>query len=511
MFLQSIRWRLPLTYAGIAFVAAVILGIALLATLRGYYGEREREHLENNARAISQTVREMQAFNMPQDEVNAQLRNLAFIMQARVRMLDEHETVIADSGTPLKFLSITYSDATLVETDFDGAVPATRVDAPMMITVPTALPFGDIAPISMTSPGEEMSFFAVSSTPFGFDLAGEVTTGVVSDQVARLPIYDLDGQLSGYVELSEGASFGSHIVGNVAMALVFASVIALVIAAFIGWVVSRQITTPLLALTEGAQRMARGDLHMRVRLSSRGELGALANTFNDMAAQVEGTITALRRFVADAAHELHTPLTALHTDLELAATETNAARQTLYARRAYDQVRRMEALTDNLLNLSRIESKTNGASFQRVDLVRLIREFIEVYASRAEQVGLNLMLAIPDSPLYVCGDETQLRRAFGNLLDNAIKFTPEGGIVELKLERVHDRVRITVSDTGVGIPPDDLPYLFQRFHRGRNAHHCSGSGLGLAIIRAIIDLHHGEIAVQSVPGDTRFVLQLPTG
>jgi signal transduction histidine kinase len=138
-----------------------------------------------------------------------------------------------------------------------------------------------------------------------------------------------------------------------------------------------------------------------------------------------------------------------------------------------------------------------------------VRELSETYASRAEQAGVNFALNVPEGALTVRGDDLQLRRAVGNLLDNAIKFTPEGGTVVVSAARKDHCVTITVNDTGIGIPADDLPGLFSRFHRARNANTYPGSGLGLAIIRAIVDAHHGGISVDSAPGATRFVIQLP--
>lgn len=532
MFPQSIRWRLPLTYAGIAFIAALILGIALLATLRGYYAERERLHLTDNAHAILDTVQRLRALHAGDAAIAEQLRSLAFIMQTRVRILDADTRIVTDTGSPATILSIaTWNHDLFVDSAFEaGPEPGLRLSvesgvppegvalsrAGSMTLTDAPLPLESFprTDAPLFSAGGEMSqdvvMFAVASTPYGFDLAGEVTPGGISDQVVRLPMRNAIGMLTGYIELSEGASLGSHIVGNVAGALVFAGVVALVIAAIIGWFASRRITDPVLALTNGAEQMARGKLNSRVRVAAKDEFGTLATTFNEMAAQVEATITALRRFVADAAHELHTPLTALRADLELAATETDPARQIEYVRRAHAQVRRLEMLTNNLLDLSRLESKTRSAPFRPVNVAQLVRELSEAYASRAEQVGVGFALDLPDAPLIVVGDELQLRRAIGNLLDNAIKFTPEGGTVALGVARADQRVTVTVNDTGIGIPADDLPGLFSRFHRGRNAAAYPGSGLGLAIIRAIMDAHHGDIRVASIPGSTRFTLLLPT-
>jgi signal transduction histidine kinase len=354
-----------------------------------------------------------------------------------------------------------------------------------------------------------LTSFPVAATPFGFDLVGGRTIGVRSDQSVRLPLNDFSGALSGYIELSEGASFGSEIIQNVTVALIFAEGIAIVIAALVGWFISRQISRPVLSLTVGAEQMARGDHAARVRVAGRDEFGKLAHTFNEMAEQVEVTIASLRRFVADAAHELHTPLTALHADLELAATDSHESRRLAYIARARTQAHLLELLTNNLLDLSRLESKSRPASFHPVDVTRLVQDLSEVAASRAEQMNQQFKVEAPETPVFVTGDEMQLRRAVINLLDNAIKFTPEGGTVGVAVQRTGSNVNIVVNDTGIGIPADDLPQLFSRFHRGRNANNYPGSGLGLAIIRAIVDGHRGQIEVRSVPGDTRFTMQLP--
>ncbi|MBK9746028.1 MAG: HAMP domain-containing histidine kinase [Chloroflexi bacterium] len=531
MLPQSIRWRLPLTYVGIAFIATLILGAALLATLRGYYANRERLHLEDNAVVISETVQLLRSTNRSSTEIAEQMRSLSFLMQARVRILDTAGNVVTDSGSPPTLLSLGTTETMLANpAPFDGTYVAGGIGQIIVEAAPSGdvmplidMEYTEAVPVDTMVPARALSLvqsdvsighqdvitFAVSSTPYGFDLAGEVTPGVTSDQMVRLPIQTDDGTLNGYVELSEGAGFGAHIIESVATALVYAGGLALVIAALIGWLASRQITDPVLALTAGAGHMAQGQLHTRVDSKARGELGALATTFNEMAAQVEATVTALRRFVADAAHELHTPLTALRADLELAATETNPVQQTAYIRRAHAQVHRLEVLTNNLLDLSRLEAKTRSTPFQPVDLAQLVRELSETYASRAEQAGVNFALNVPEGALTVRGDDLQLRRAVGNLLDNAIKFTPEGGTVVVSVARKDHCVTITVNDTGIGIPADDLPGLFSRFHRARNANTYPGSGLGLAIIRAIVDAHHGGISVDSAPGATQFVVQLP--
>jgi two-component system sensor histidine kinase MprB len=228
-----------------------------------------------------------------------------------------------------------------------------------------------------------------------------------------------------------------------------------------------------------------------------------------MADRVEETITTLRRFVADAAHELHTPLTALRTNLELAG-ETKQTDQQGFINRAHGQVERLENLTRDLLDLSRFEARAVEMELVPLDLTVLLQEIGEIYASQAEQVGLSFSLQLSNESMTILGSESQLRRAIGNLLDNALKFTPEGGAISLGLRRRPGtaQLELWVEDTGIGIPPDDLPQLFSRFHRGRNAAAYPGSGLGLAIVKVIVEAHGGQVMAENTNQGARFTVQL---
>jgi signal transduction histidine kinase len=283
-----------------------------------------------------------------------------------------------------------------------------------------------------------------------------------------------------------------------------AGAVAVALAAVAGWFASRRISAPLLALTTVTARMAEGDLAARADVDQRDEFGGLADSFNRMAGRVEGTVVTLRQFVSDAAHEIHTPLTALRTNLELAPQDE-------FVVQAQAQVARLEGLTRGLLDLSRIEAREPSAARAPVPLLSLVREVAETYASQAEQAGLGFELDLPDAPVVVPGDAGQLQRAFANLLDNAIKFTPPGGTVTAGLRRKGEQVELWVEDTGIGIPADDLVDLFGRFHRGRNAAAYPGSGLGLAIVKAIAEAHGGEAGGENTARGARFAVWLPAG
>ena len=225
-----------------------------------------------------------------------------------------------------------------------------------------------------------------------------------------------------------------------------------------------------------------------------------------MAEQVESTVQTLGRFVGDAAHGLQTPLTALRSYLELASSEPHAPKREEYLTQAQAQMRRLQTLVTDLLQLSKLEHP--DARPARFDLAQTLRREAEVYASQAEQAGLRFALRVPDQPLMLTGQEPQLRLAVGNLLENALKFTASGQIT-VRLEQRGQQARLTVEDTGPGIPPEDLPHVFERFYQGRSAGAYGGSGLGLAIVQAVAAAHGGRVTAENAAVGARFHLSLP--
>ncbi|MCH7800481.1 MAG: HAMP domain-containing histidine kinase, partial [Chloroflexi bacterium] len=231
-------------------------------------------------------------------------------------------------------------------------------------------------------------------------------------------------------------------------------------------------------------------------------------SFNDMAQRVESTVSALQRFVGDAAHQLLTPLTALRTDLDTLRQDPDAPNRDALMARASAQLDRLQELSDGLLDLSRLEAG-GGEQRSAVDLNTLISGVGETFASRAEQADLEFSLNMESQPSTVQANESQLRQAVGNLIDNAIKFTLPGGEVSVTLQSTDTHVVVTVDDTGVGILDEDMPHLFERFHRGRNASSYAGNGLGLAIVKAIATAHNGDVTAENTERGARFRLTLP--
>jgi signal transduction histidine kinase len=534
---RSIRWELPLSYAAIALLAAVALGAILLLVLDRYYGQLERAYLAGNALAFSYSLAPMLEDGPPDESLQAQLTSLSFLSQARVRVLGPDGVPIADSSTPGRF-----AVSLPAPPEFAGTLPAwperevvalkrdgeAGASSSSLIAISPSLP--EPAGIALTETllppldarfsrtSDPYSSFRVRIFPVRMlPLAGREFPLFVgsdvdlddprSDQAVQHPIYDGEANLLGYVELSEGPAYRQEIVTSVARGWLLAGAVAVAVAAVVGWLVSRRMSAPLLALTTVTTSMAAGDLAARADVAHRDEFGTLARSFNAMADQVENTVVTLRRFVSDAAHELHTPLATLRTNLEMMSKDSPWKHNERVAR-AQAQVERLEALTQGMLNLSRVESGMSQEALGLVSLTSLAQEMGELYASQAEQAGIDFELALPETPVTIQGDDGQLRQALSNLLDNAIKFTPEGGRVCLGLGREGDMAMLWVEDTGIGIPEEDLPHLFQRFHRGRNASGYPGSGLGLAIVKAIADGHDGSVTVGGTGQGTLFTLRL---
>ncbi|MBN1314632.1 MAG: HAMP domain-containing histidine kinase [Anaerolineales bacterium] len=525
---KSLRKQLPISYAAIALLTVLALGAVLMFTLRNYYTQQERDYLSSNALAVSEILAPLIEQDGSQAAIQMNLNSFALLSQTQIRLLDENEQLIAESGSD-SVLHIALGSVPLIDSMPEFIPKEDRIGM-SIITIRRGTADFMLAPGSedmaaidqgniftrIISGGiqPDITFFQAipvsGDTELYVDPPTEIT-GHHSNQRVRQPLQNSQGELNGYVELAEGPALGYEILTSVARGWVIAGAVAILLAVAVGWLVSRQISAPLLALTRVTSQMAAGDLAVRADITRQDELGNLARSFNEMAGRVETTVTTLQRFVADAAHALHTPLTALRTNLELAADEKNRIKRQDSIEQAQIQVERLQVLTRGLLDLSRLEANGTDPVREPVDLNGLIKEMSELYASRAEQSGLAFSLETPADPVTVSGNPVQLRQAFGNLLDNAIKFTPQGGHVCVRLENNQAQATLIIEDTGMGVPLDDLPRLFTRFHRGRNASAYPGSGLGLAIVQVIVRSHHGQVSAENTGLGARFTIQLPGG
>jgi len=252
-------------------------------------------------------------------------------------------------------------------------------------------------------------------------------------------------------------------------------------------------------------------------VQGKDEIGQLSTQFNQMAERLEASFAevaaerdALRRFVADASHELRTPITALKTfnDLLQDAAADDPSARAEFLQESQDQLGRLEWITHNLLDLSRFDAGLVTLDLADVNAVGLVQRVVGTFQARAQEKNLTLSIHCPDSSLTLYCDQERMEMALSNLVDNAIKFTAPGGQVTVGAERHDASVRLWVRDTGQGIAPEDLPHIFERFYRGSGVR-AAGSGLGLAIVQSIARAHGGQVFVESEPGvGSLFVIEL---
>ena len=325
-----------------------------------------------------------------------------------------------------------------------------------------------------------------------------------------------------------GAQFGAILAGaNVRLAEVgpeqLLSTLALILplgliaAVLMGsWIANRALTAVDQIITEVREITDGRSLHRRLAVPVvKDELGRFVETLNQMLTRLERNFSALRRFTADASHELKTPLTVLRAGVERAITTPNLPQETLVTlEETLQEIKRMSELVDALLMLARADEGIAPLHREPVDLRGIVTEVQETGELLAEEAGVTMEVATPAEPVMVSVDASRIRQLILNLITNAVKYTPAGGSVRMQLGPENGRVALSVADTGIGIAPGDLPHIFDRFWRADSARTRTGerpgAGLGLAICKWIAEAHGGQIDVVSRPGrGTTFTVVLP--
>ncbi|WP_229067391.1 HAMP domain-containing sensor histidine kinase [Actinoplanes sp. DH11] len=264
-------------------------------------------------------------------------------------------------------------------------------------------------------------------------------------------------------------------------------------------VMAHGATVPLREMTVAAREMARGDYTRRVRTRSQDEVGELAAAFNQMAADLAAADRQRRELIANVSHELRTPITALQAVLENivdgVAEPVPATMSTALA-----QTQRLSRLVGDLLDLSRLDAGVMPLRRDVIDVPAFLDEAVRAAAVNAGGTGQDVRFEVSAPGMAISGDRERLHQVLANLLDNAARHSPPGGMVTVRAERRDEDLLLAVVDQGAGIPPAERERVFERFTRGERATG-GGTGLGLAIARWVVQLHRGTIAVVEPDGD----------
>lgn len=337
------------------------------------------------------------------------------------------------------------------------------------------------------------------------DSEGTALGAVVPEDVRRrgVPIR-VEGRTVGWLLVGGQTVAGGpseQFLRGVGWAIGWSTLFGIALALGAGSLVFARLVRPLRALEQAARRLAAGDLGARVPESAGGELGPIAEAFNRMAEALARAEQQRRQMLADIAHELRTPLGILQGHLE-GLMDGVLPLDLEQIAQIHDEVRHLARLVEDLRLLTLAEAGQLRLEREPVDLNRLVEEAVDGIALQAAEKGIRVAVRLSEALPLVRADPVRIRQVLMNLLTNAVRYTPSGGEITVAVQDAGDGVRVSVRDTGVGIAPEDLPYIFDRFYRAEKARSRAdgGSGLGLAIAKHLVEAHGGRIGVESQPG-----------
>jgi signal transduction histidine kinase len=484
--MNSLRGQLFLSYVGVILVCLtviVVVALLLLFVVSPRVQERTDElrydELNRTLAAILAAIESGQQANLPVERLGQVLRQTVRLLgpERRILLLNEQGRVLVDTAGVL----------------------------------------GDFQPLGQiqTQPdGRERGIFDAPNGSKWLFVAADLKAGATAGRAARIVVAARQTRIPLWSLVTE-----SLILPQLALAGLAGLVLSLLLAV----IIARSVAQPLQRMAHAAQAVARGDYSQPLAASGPDEVKELAASFNDMARQVQAGQEIQRDFVANVSHELKTPLTSIQgfaqAILDGTATDAPAVRHA--ASVIHDEAERMRRLAEDLLVLARLQSGQMTLRREPVNVKEVLRACANRFALRAERAGVQLEVQTPDLP-PIHGDGDRLGQVFSNLIDNALVHTPPEGRVTVRAftgavvgstsAKADNMLMVEVSDTGSGIPAEDLPRIFERFYQvdKSRARAGSGAGLGLAISREIVQAHGGTITAESAPGHgARFTVRLP--
>ncbi len=281
----------------------------------------------------------------------------------------------------------------------------------------------------------------------------------------------------------------------------------------VSWLLAGRLLAPLVAMKSLVERIRHGRLKERISLRFKGkEIEDLVLVFNEMLDGIQHSVESQKRFSSDVSHEIRSPLTSLRGTIDVALRKKRTPEEyEEVLRSSLADIVRLSKITDNLLFLAKADNNILELRRQWLDICHLIETVVEQLRDKALSAGISVVAEL-GSNVEISGDADLLEQAFTNLIDNAIKYSPNGGTITVRAEEEKAHVTVTVSDSGVGIRESDIPHVFDRFYRGNRggSRRLGGTGLGLAITKWIVNAHGGTVGVKSVEGSgSDFFVVLP--
>ncbi len=541
--LHSLRFRLLLT---MSLVVLVAVGAVAVFSSRSTTNEFERyvqDGRERNQRIISDLLKEFKGDTSP-ESLQALVDKLAANSGERLVVADSQGKVVADSARQMVGQQLDFPVRAPAFAPPPGAAEGVIVSRPVTQTEGLALgalsPFtpttlmldGGVSPATLPMTAVyEMSFPGVVSGTQGtaaqaalpfteFGIAGNhLAWEPVFVPLAAVPV----GSGAGGDVMVTGVPTADFIVAriprpaeqgflnSVNQQLLLSVAVAGAVALLLAWFLSRRILGPVEALTKAAGKLEKGDLAQRVNVRSRDEIGELAHAFNAMADGLTRMEQLRRNMVTDVAHELRTPLSNIRGYLE-AMRDGVARPDPALIDSLHEEAMLLTRLVEDLQELELAEAGQLKIVKQEIEPRDAIDRAVYAFQPSASEKGIRLDTNLPEDLPTVEADAERLGQVLRNLLANAITHTPAGGRIEIAATTEDKSVVVSVRDTGVGIPDEDLPFIFERFYRADHsrARSTGGAGLGLSIVKQLVELHGGRVWAESREGEgSTFYFSLP--
>jgi heavy metal sensor kinase len=345
-----------------------------------------------------------------------------------------------------------------------------------------------------------------TNTPF-------VTTETSNEHTVRLYITSFSEQPSiAVLVVGRSTDAVGEVLERFINILIIAALTTMALAGIGGFFMASRVLKPVERIRQTAQEIEESDLSRRIESGGEDELGRLASTLNIMIGRLEAAFSRQRQFTADASHELRTPLAIVQAESTLALRKKRAPEDYRKSLELISQeADHMAAVVGKLLYLARIDAGKEQINFEKINLKAILAEISSDIETLAGEKGIEFTLA-PMEDLWIEADRVKLEQLFLNLLENAIRYTPSGGVVSVAMVMDGKQALVAIKDTGIGIPQEHMPHLFERFYRVDKARSRAegGAGLGLAICKHIVQVHHGKIEVESQVGQgSIFTVYLP--
>jgi two-component system sensor histidine kinase BaeS len=355
------------------------------------------------------------------------------------------------------------------------------------------------------------------------DLQGNAVLGispnanqkVSQEEIDKAIAVEVDGQPVGWLlsrtppEWTQDTPQGGFL-QTVNQAILYSTIGTLIAALILGTILARSLTSPLRTLAEATEVVAQGDLGYKVEVHSKDEVGQLAQSFNQMSTELARLNQIRDQMTADIAHDLRNPLSIILGYTEALNDGKLHGNPDIYDT-MHGQAQHLSRLVDDLRTISLADAGKLPINFQRVAPLKLLERNLAAYASQAEEKHISFQIQSEPNLPEIEVDPDRMAQVLGNLVSNALRYTPEGGLLELSARLDNNQVAILLRDNGRGISPEDLPNIFTRFYRGDSSRpHTGDVGLGLSIVKSLVEAQGGSIGVESEPGKgTTFIIQFP--